>query len=108
MRAGYAFRLFVLIGILVGTLNHVCALPLASHAEATEADEHDGDAFHAASCEVLPSTTPAVVRQNVVVGSFVGVSSQQFLVVDHRRVIADRPIVRGSPPLYLRHSALLI
>ena len=108
MRARYALRLFFLIGILVGTLNHVCALPLVSHAEATETGEHNGDTLHAASCEALRSTTAPVVRHDIVMGCVARVSPEPFPLVDHPRVVAGRPIVRGSPPLYLRHAALLI
>ena len=108
MRAGYLLRLFVLVSVLVGIFSHICALPLDAHAMGTETHEHDEDAVHAASCEAVMSTPPLVVRDHIVVAAILGAAPQLRSVVDHMRVVVTRPVVRGSPPLYLRYSVLLI
>ena len=98
----------VLIVALFATLGHVCVLPLDTHATATDTDDHDGEALHAASCEALRSTGAPLVRTTGIMVATVAITSERLCPADLRRVVASAPIVRGSPPLYLRHSALLI
>ena len=108
MMRRHLFGLGVVMVALFATLGHVCALPLDTHAQQSEADHHDGDAFHAASCEALRTAPASTPRTNGVLVAIVPVVSEAVRSVELIRAVDRTPIVRGSPPLYLRHAALLI
>jgi hypothetical protein len=98
----------IVIVALLATLGHVCVLPIGTHAEQSEADHHDGDAFHAASCEALRTAPSSIPKANAVAFEIVPVAPEGVRSVGLIRAMDRTPIVRGSPPLYLRHAALLI
>jgi hypothetical protein len=105
-------RLSVLLLAGVMLMGHICVLPTHGHVETApghgdEAQPHDGDeAFHAGSCEALPSSgiaCPAVLAISAFVMA-TPVESLKRLV--GRSGISSRPT--PSPPLFLLHAALLI
>lgn len=98
----------VLVVALLATLSHVCVLPLDTHTVAADTDDHDGNAFHAASCEALQSPSAPTPGRTATVVATVPVRPEHLCSVDLRRAVDSVPTLRGSPPLYLRYSALLI
>jgi hypothetical protein len=121
MRWRQVFGFMVLALTLVGTLAHICVLPLHAHAAAstTESprdhhdaathDDHDGsgedDAVHGASCEALraPSVT-------TLIGPDAHPTQLAYAAtpVMSGRVAEAPPPPSASPPLYLTHRALRI
>ncbi len=90
---------------------HICVLPTHGHAEAApwhgNGDPRDADeAVHAASCEALPLSgiaCPAVLANSPFVMATPVEPLKQLV---GRRGMSPRPT--ASPPLFLRHAALLI
>ena len=107
-RAGMWFVLLVAMSV---ALTHICVPHESSANSATHAPadahhgEDEGDAMHGASCEALrssPVRLMTVVPSPPVTEAAVEPVSVHFT---HRPEVT----VRGpSPPLYLRHAALLI
>src|SRR5438552_7777934 len=112
----FAWRLSTWIVIalaVVAVLSHVCVLPHAHADEAAtpaahEHDENSGasdDGLHGASCEVV--RTPGT-QLPVIAVTFAPVPLHAEPVIRGAARAPD-PVSRGpSPPLFLRHSALLL
>lgn len=101
--------LVVLFVALFTTAGHACALPLDTHAVADDGHGHEGHRIHAASCASLPSTFVSIASPHVSAVAIGAPAAADACPTDLLRRPADAPlVVRGSPPLYLRHSALLI
>lgn len=110
-----AFSWFVIALASVMVLTHICAGPLHAHAgvvttlEGHESHhggaEADGDAGHAASCDVLKTASVAPV-----VAVLVPVGTVPVLVALRARGLTelDPCVTDGSPPLFLLHAAFLI
>ena len=104
-------RLLAVVVVVVAafaTLGHVCVLSLHEHATQTDADDYEGDRVDAASCEAARTAPAAIERTNAIALATVPVVSQAVRAVEPDRTVARTPIVRGCPPLHLRHTALLI
>jgi hypothetical protein len=108
LRGGGA--LAVLVVAVVAVLGHVCTLP--AHAHAVPVDGHDshgehpaGHSMHSASCDAIKTTpTASVLPPAVAAESPIAATAQSYA-----RHITPHPVLQAkSPPLFLRHAALLI
>ena len=106
-RSPLGFALF--LACVLAFASHVCALPAAAGAHdvapfADATDDHQGDAIHVASCEVVtaqPAHAPAlVVASEPIVAAPVPATHSV-------RVVRPAPAIH-RPPRFLLHAALLI
>ena len=107
-RAHRSAGALLLVIAVVALLGHVCVLPVHAHAEMPGAHHSHapdgGDAVHAASCEAVRGSAPAVIPALAVARADAGTSTRPVAT----RVVVTPPAPDSSPPLFLRHAALLI